>query len=449
MKVKIKNKELEELYLSLMGDNHMVNLSQEDCMFLEKEYANAICCYRNYLTRPYLTTSYLDIDFFYINPVCYLPLNMNKSVASLSTKCRVMIVKREFGIKREIQKVVNLRSIALNFDVASLRLLYQEDKDKYNQIKDFYFEGFKNGGYELANNLGILAYRIEKDEYKGKEFFVLALAHESVNALKNIVTLLWNEEKYGLVYELLKKHIYDDCCDMYAQKFRIFSALSKCGFFLDNHINLTKPLMLLMPQLKLHNNWYFSVENIFYKSTKRIENDSLEFDAFGSAKFVKKCRFYVANSLNTNMALGQAKETTFIGERDFSIFKHVVVQKSESAIWDIYLLMSVKYFFISKWTEKRHLILQNSDLDFYIASNGVSLKANFEKSYFLPTVQIKDEKKGYSAHVYCCYITVDDELVREHVVMKVLDGKIISYKLADKEVYIWCDIVDDNNPLPF
>ena len=46
MKVKIKNKELEELYLSLMGDNHMENLSQEDCMFLEKEYANAICCYR-------------------------------------------------------------------------------------------------------------------------------------------------------------------------------------------------------------------------------------------------------------------------------------------------------------------------------------------------------------------------------------------------------------------
>ena len=108
-----------------------------------------------------------------------------------------------------------------------------------------------------------------------------------------------------------------------------------------------------------------------------------------------------------------------------------------------------KTLVISKWTEKRHLILQNSDLDFYIASNGVALKADFEKSYFLPTVQIKDEKKGYSAHVYRCYITVDDELVREHVVMKVLDGKIISYKLADKEVYIWCDIVDDNNPLPF
>ena len=78
-----------------------------------------------------------------------------------------------------------------------------------------------------------------------------------------------------------------------------------------------------------------------------------------------------------------------------------------------------------------------------------SVDVYFEKSYFLPTVQIKDEKKGYSAHVYCCYITVDDELVREHVVMKVLDGKIISYKLADKEVYIWCDIVVDNNPLPF
>ena len=108
-----------------------------------------------------------------------------------------------------------------------------------------------------------------------------------------------------------------------------------------------------------------------------------------------------------------------------------------------------KTLVISKWTEKRHLILQNSDLDFYIASNGVALKADLEKSYFLPTVQIKDEKKGYSAHVYCCYITVDDELVREHVVMKVLDGKIISYKLADKEVYIWCDIVVDNNPLPF
>lgn len=52
-----------------------------------------------------------------------------------------------------------------------------------------------------------------------------------------------------------------------------------------------------------------------------------------------------------------------------------------------------KTLVISKWTEKRHLILQNSDLDFYIASNGVALKADFEKSYFLPTVQIKDEKK--------------------------------------------------------
>lgn len=52
-----------------------------------------------------------------------------------------------------------------------------------------------------------------------------------------------------------------------------------------------------------------------------------------------------------------------------------------------------KTLVISKWTEKRHLILQNSDLDFYIASNGVALKADFEKSSFLPTVQIKDEKK--------------------------------------------------------
>lgn len=72
MKVKIKNKELEKLYLSLMGDNHMVNLSQEDCMFLEKEYANAICCYQNYLTRHYLTTSYLGISFISILFVIYL-----------------------------------------------------------------------------------------------------------------------------------------------------------------------------------------------------------------------------------------------------------------------------------------------------------------------------------------------------------------------------------------
>lgn len=64
MKVKIKNKELEDLYLSLMGDNHMINLGQEDCMFLEKEYGNAVCCYRNYLTRPYITTSDLEFDFF-------------------------------------------------------------------------------------------------------------------------------------------------------------------------------------------------------------------------------------------------------------------------------------------------------------------------------------------------------------------------------------------------
>lgn len=57
--------------------------------------------------------------------------------------------------------------------------------------------------------------------------------------------------------------------------------------------------------------------------------------------------------------------------------------------------------------------------------------------------------KDYSAHVYCCYISNYGELIREHVVMKVRDGKIISYKLADKDGYIGCDIVDDDNPLPF
>lgn len=277
---------------------------------------------------------------------------MDKYVASLPQKCRVLIVKKEVGLTRKIVKVVNLRNIALEFDIDSLRFLYKEDKDKYEQIKSFYLEEIKKGDFELINNLGVLAYSIEKNENKGKEYFILALAYKSVNALKNIVSFLWNEEKYEQAYKLLKKHIYDDCYNRYVQKFRILYALSKCGFFLCNHRNLTKPFMLLMPQVKIQNNWYLSIENVFYKSTKRMEALRIKFVVDRTIKYVRKCRFYVANSLNSNMVLEQANETTFVGERDFSIFKHVEVQKSESAIWDVYLLMSAKYVFTSKWTKK-------------------------------------------------------------------------------------------------
>ena len=453
MKVKIRNKDLEELYLSLVGDNRMTNLSQEDSMFLEQEYGKAILSYEDYLAWERLPkkTTGLGLDLFYLEPYYYIHSVRycgTDYIVSLPKQCRVMIVKKEFGITREIVKVVNLSMIALDFDIASLRFLYREDKDKYEQIKRCYLETFKKGKFELANNLGVLAYDIEKDEYKAKEFFILALAHKSVTAFKNIVTVLWNEEKYEQIYKFLKTQVCCDC-SMYAQNFRILGVLNTCGIFLYNHINLTKPLMLLMPQLKLQNHWYLSIENVFYKSIKYcMENNCMEF--VNSARYVRKCRIYVANSMNSNITLEQSEETTFVGERDFSILKHIEVQKTESAIWDVYLLMSVKYFFISKRTKKRYFVLQNSDLAGYMISipNSIALKPYLENNHFLPTVQIKDEQKGYSAHVYCCYI-LDDDLVREHVVMKVCAGKITSYKLADKAVYVYGDLVNDDNPFPF
>lgn len=76
-----------------------------------------------------------------------------------------------------------------------LYVLYMENYDEYEKIKNCYIDALNNGVYEAANNLGILTYNVEHlDKEKGLEYFRIAAEHNSTAALKNLVKIFGRKE---------------------------------------------------------------------------------------------------------------------------------------------------------------------------------------------------------------------------------------------------------------
>ena len=64
---------------------------------------------------------------------------------------------------------------------------------------------FEDGVAEAANILGVLLSNFENKDDEGKDMFRKAMDAGSHNAMLNLFTVLWTEEKYEEAGELLKE----------------------------------------------------------------------------------------------------------------------------------------------------------------------------------------------------------------------------------------------------
>lgn len=144
-------------------------------------------------------------DMFQIGLYYTMPLRHSEYIASLfkgeSIKMKVAAATLDATKRKETSPY----AAAAKFMEPVLYVLYMENYDEYEKIKNCYIDALNNGVYEAANNLGILTYNVEHlDKEKGLEYFRIAAEHNSTAALKNLVKIFWQERKYENLISLLR-----------------------------------------------------------------------------------------------------------------------------------------------------------------------------------------------------------------------------------------------------
>ena len=342
-----------------------------------------------------------------------MPLRHGEYIASLfkGESIKMKVAATTLGATK--RKETSPYAAAAKFMEPVLYVLYMENYDEYEKIKNCYIDALNNGVYEAANNLGILTYNVEHlDKEKGLEYFRIAAEHNSTAALKNLVKIFWQERKYENLISLLRD---DNGKNEFEREGYVFQRISKFEIFKSN-LDYSQFIHVLFPEIQIVRNWYISV---------RLYSDGK--NAIGDESY-----FYVANSKNSTTYFDmESNSVKFEGERDFFIWKYVVVSKSTRAIWELYLLMNANTILPYWWHggyRQRIFIFDDSDFAKIPALRDRDVSAVIDKGYTRSSVEIEDCEGGFDAHVYCCYWNEWKGLVREHVIMKVQENKVVEYK---------------------
>lgn len=144
-------------------------------------------------------------DMFQIGLYYTMPLRHGEYIASLfkGESIKMKVAATTLGATK--RKETSPYAAAAKFMEPVLYVLYMENYDEYEKIKNCYIDALNNGVYEAANNLGILTYNVEHlDKEKGLEYFRIAAEHNSTAALKNLVKIFWQERKYENLISLLR-----------------------------------------------------------------------------------------------------------------------------------------------------------------------------------------------------------------------------------------------------
>nr|WP_303120323.1 hypothetical protein [uncultured Prevotella sp.] len=351
-------------------------------------------------------------DMFQIGLYYTMPLRHSEYIASLfkgeSIKMKVAAATLGATKRKETSPYA-----AAKFMEQVLYVLYMENYDEYEKIKNCYIDALNNGVYEAANNLGILTYNVEHlDKEKGLEYFRIAAEHNSTAALKNLVKIFWQERKYEVLISLLRD---DNGKNEFEIEGNVFQRISKFEIIKSN-LDYSQFIHVLFPEIQIVRDWYISVR-LYSDGKNAIRDESY---------------FYVANSKNSATYFDmESNSVKFEGERDFLIWKYVVVSKSTRAIWELYLLMNANTILPYWWHggyRQRVFIFDDSDFAKIPALRDRDVSAVIDKGYTRSSVEIEDCEGGFDAHVYCCYWNEWKGLVREHVIMKVQENRVVEYK---------------------
>lgn len=359
----------------------------------------------------------------------------------------------------------NLRKAA---EESNWFLLSTMNSQDFNKVKDCYLKAIDDGIYEAANILGVFAYNFDQKYDEGKRLLRKAIDGGSHNAMLNLFTILWTEEKY------------QESIDLLAEVFEKPSPSLKClwnkaffHFMGEDYAHNPIKKKSKGAARKILRMIIEKEGDMFYNEEKGVFKTAREFLAYidegniFSAKAkdyhwriktnldsLKKkgddAVFYDLDALSledgyhiglrTAEQQGMGDESNFYvygkdNDEDKDLLKYIHLDETPMGAWQIYLLMTSPTLLPTFWHGgyiERKFILQEKDLYEIEVLSCYALSDLTARNMLYPDVEVKRNGDILTASVYCCYWNEWEGLVREHVEIQVCNGKVTSYEEKGK-----------------
>jgi hypothetical protein len=359
----------------------------------------------------------------------------------------------------------NLRKAA---EESNWFLLSTMNSQDFNKVKDCYLKAIDDGIYEAANILGVFAYNFGQKYDEGKRLLRKAIDGGSHNAMLNLFTILWTEEKYQESIDLL--------AEVYEKPSPSLKCLWNKAFFHfmgEDYAHNPIKKKSKGAARKILRMIIEKEGDMFYNEEKGVFKNAREFLAYidegniFSAKAkdyhwriktnldsLKKkgddAVFYDLDALSledgyhiglrTAEQQGMGDESNFYvygkdNDEDKDLLKYIHLDETPMGAWQIYLLMTSPTLLPTFWHGgyiERKFILQEKDLYEIEVLSCYALSDLTARNMLYPDVEVKRNGDILTASVYCCYWNEWEGLVREHVEIQVCNGKVTSYEEKGK-----------------
>ena len=338
----------------------------------------------------------------------------------------------------------------------------------FNKVKDCYLKAIDDGIYEAANILGVFAYNFGQKYDEGKRLLRKAIDGGSHNAMLNLFTILWTEEKYQESIDLL--------AEVYEKPSPSLKCLWNKAFFHfmgEDYAHNPIKKKSKGAARKILRMIIEKEGDMFYNEEKGVFKNAREFLAYidegniFSAKAkdyhwriktnldsLKKkgddAVFYDLDALSledgyhiglrTAEQQGMGDESNFYvygkdNDEDKDLLKYIHLDETPMGAWQIYLLMTSPTLLPTFWHGgyiERKFILQEKDLYEIEVLSCYALSDLTARNMLYPDVEVKRNGDILTASIYCCYWNEWEGLVREHVEIQVCNGKVTSYEEKGK-----------------
>lgn len=359
----------------------------------------------------------------------------------------------------------NLRKAA---EESNWFLLSTMNSQDFNKVKDCYLKAIDDGIYEAANIFGVFAYNFGQKYDEGKRLLRKAIDGGSHNAMLNLFTILWTEEKYQESIDLLA-----EVCEKPSPSLKCLWNKAFFHFMGEDYAHNPIKKKSKGAARKILRMIIEKEGDMFYNEEKGVFKTAREFLAYidegniFSAKAkdyhwriktnldsLKKkgddAVFYDLDALSledgyhiglrTAEQQGMGDESNFYvygmdnGE-DKDLLKYIHLDETPMGAWQIYLLMTSPTLLPTFWHGgyiERKFILQEKDLYEIEGLSCYALSDLTARNMLYPDVEVKRNGDILTANVYCCYWNEWEGLVREHVEIQICNGKVTSYEEKGK-----------------
>ena len=371
------------------------------------------------------------------------PLKGTTYVADLSGKNKVAAEESDWGI------------------------IFTMGQQDLNKVKSCYLRALEDGVYEAANNLGIIYSNFEGNSEEGIRMFKRAIDGGSHHAMLNMFTMLWSDDRYQEAVDFLaqiRNHPSPSLKCLWNYAFFIFMGED----YPRNPVrekSSDKAIEILYEILGKRDNPLYKSDQDVYKNTEAFMEYIYTGNIFSSKakdyhwrikgnsdSLMAKGRDAVFSDLDAlslddgfHMSLRYAdnnrKDTGSYfyiynekNEEDNDILKYIHVEETSMGLWQVYLLMNTSKIAPAGagYNDEKTFVLTGKELYDIRPLLFYSLRDLLRQNYLYPSIKIVKGPEGITGHVFCCYWSNYEGLVREETKIHILNGKVDSYEFVGK-----------------